>query len=189
MSILERQIFDLLMKTMRQPARIHSKLSFGLVLLITSVWAPLASAQHGLSLSANAGSSTDITINFDDINGFDYITDAEILFNAGSSPSVMTFGSCYIMYSASTNSFYLANDASNGWLGPVSSDGSVQNSQCALSSTGTVASGSPLTLSITVRVNFSVSFVGTHYVFTSSTGSNGFTGFQNAGTHRWRGPA
>ena len=99
-----------------------------------------------------SGQTLNMTMVYDDSYGADDISGAELLINDGTGWYLNPGGAspvntCYVSWSDATNGFYLANDAGNSWLGPLTSGG-LQNSQCTITGGSVSKSGSTLTASI-----------------------------------------
>jgi len=95
-----------------------------------------------------------------------------------------TAHSCYLDYSAPTQTLYLRNDNDSSWSqASVGGNTVLQNSQCKLSAKSITAVGSGSTLTLTIPVTFSPSYAGTKSVFTfvaDKSGTN--TNWQQGGT-------
>ncbi len=100
-------------------------------------------------------------------------------------PSLSTRAGCYVAYSQPGNSFYLMNDAADSWMGslPANSPGTLQNSQCVVNGTGSHATGSGNTLTVTVSVTFKPAFSGPKGVYLFAQDASGLsTGWLSRGT-------
>jgi hypothetical protein len=96
---------------------------------------------------------------------------------------------CYLAYSRPLGVLYLVNDPGNALLPELylGSAGSVSNSQCTVYGTGSSATGSGTTLTLTVNLAFSASFVGDRIIYLAARDVGaGNSGWQAKG--RWRVP-
>ena len=113
--------------------------------------------------ASGSGGSQTFAFLYTDPNGGSSIYSASVVIGTTASG----IGSCYLYYLRSANSLYLANDAGNAWLSPMTlgQTGTLQNSQCAvnLSASSSSASGSNLTL--TLAMTFLAAFNGDKNVY------------------------
>ena len=113
--------------------------------------------------ASGSGGSQTFAFLYTDPNGGSSIYSASVVIGTTASG----VGSCYLYYLRSANSLYLANDAGNAWLSPMTlgQTGTLQNSQCAvnLSASSSSASGSNLTL--TLAMTFLAAFNGDKNVY------------------------
>ena len=140
------------------------------------------------SLAPNSGSGNAQTFNvlLSDVIGASAFRDVFILFNSG----FVASNGCYARYNLLSRSFYLANDAANGWVGPASifDSTTLQNNQCTLhviDSTFGRPTGSTITIGF--EVTFNGAFVGTKDIWVDATTASVDTGWQHEGT--WTVPA
>jgi len=86
---------------------------------------------------------------------------------------------CYLAYVASSNSLILIDDpgdAGGPYAGSMplnGGSGSIQNSQCMVSGTGSSANLSPNTLTLTLNVTFKAAFAGNRVVYAAGRDSAG----------------
>jgi hypothetical protein len=113
--------------------------------------------------SSGSGSSQMFSFLFSDAKGFASISTVSMLINGSLSAS----GSCYLYYARAANALYLANDAGTAWLTPIvlGQSATVQNSQCAVSGTASLASGSGNNLTLTLAVSFTAGFNGARNIY------------------------
>ena len=135
--------------------------------------------------STSAGQNYSFT--FTDASGFSDLFVVDILANGfldGAS-------ACYVAYvptSAATGYLYLVDDAGDGGYAPGSpvllSSGTVlQNSQCAINTTGSSASANANTLTLNLAITFNSSFAGNKVFYLAArNNSTGNSGWQAAGS-------
>ena len=91
--------------------------------------------------------------------------------------------SCYVW--SSGNEFWLRNDASSAWMGPVSVEaaGSLTNSQCTLNAEDSSVSNSENDRTINLAVTFNTAFAGDKTVYMFAHDNGGLSsGWQTRGT-------
>lgn len=86
---------------------------------------------------------------------------------------------CYLAYAVSSNTLYLVDDAGDAG-GPFAggmvlngSPGTIQNSQCSISGTGSSAASSGNTLTLTLNVTFNAAFAGNRIVWVAGRDAAG----------------
>ena len=92
---------------------------------------------------------------------------------------------CEVEYYAPDNTLYLKNDGGTAWQGPLTAgtSGTLQNSQCMVNGSETTAAGSGQTLTLTLSVSATPTFVGTQNIYMVAIDSEGSSsGWQNRGT-------
>jgi hypothetical protein len=126
------------------------------------------------------GSPQAFTFIYSDQNGYlDLGTVSFLIKSTLSTPS-----SCFVQYSAVTNTIYLHNDADTGVTSaPLGSAGSLSNSQCSLNVGASTSSGSGNNLTLNVLLTFTPSFAGAKNVYMASVNaSDVFSGWIAKGT-------
>src|SRR5205814_9890494 len=134
------------------------------------------------SVTPNSGTAAYqiFSAKYSDANGYAKLVMVNLLFRASPTSSV-----CWARYHLSDNKLYLQDDTGKVALGPVipGSTGSVQNSQCMLSGTGSSAVGSGNTLTVGVAITFKSSFAGSKQILMYSADVyEQSSGWQNRGT-------
>jgi hypothetical protein len=103
------------------------------------------------------GFTQTFTFSYYSQGGADWLSDVRVVVNTTLSP----VNACYVQYVRANNTLYLFNDAYNGLAGQlvVGSAGTMSNSQCTISGSGSsaIASGNTLTLNLTLT--FAQSFL------------------------------
>jgi trimeric autotransporter adhesin len=125
------------------------------------------------SLTPNTGGGTSVTFQaaFSDANGVGDLSAALLQINTGQSG----LNACYVYYQPQGGHLYLANNA-GAWITPALTPGvagTVSNSQCTLNagSSSVVAAGNTLTLS--VALTFTSTFVNSRNVYLYAAGLSG----------------
>ena len=131
-----------------------------------------------VSPSAGTGLSQVFTATYQDPYGSGDINAAMLLVQT----SVAAPSACYVQWDRNSNQFYLMNDPGNGWMTPV--NGVAANSQCALSTAQSSASGSANTLTVNFAVTFLSPFTGAKNTYLLAYGNAYATasGWQQMGT-------
>jgi hypothetical protein len=115
--------------------------------------------------AGGSGTGGQFQFGFSDPNGSGDIASALMLFNT----KLSTVKGCEVYYVASQGLLYLLSDSGNGggWVGsvPQGGSGTVQNSQCTLSGTGSTVSGSGNNLTITLNLTFAGGFAGSQQIW------------------------
>ena len=151
------------------------------------VWSfmTMSVATAGISPAAGSGLTQTFTFTFSDAAGFADLSVLAVL--------ISTFldgqTACYFALaptSASTGYIYLVDDAGDGGYAgppmPLPSAGLVQNSQCAISATGSSVSASGNTLTLTLAITFKVGFSGNKAVYMAARSNTQNSGWQSLGT-------
>jgi len=130
--------------------------------------------------SSGSGSSQTFGFAFSDPAGYSAIVSAQLLINN----PMTTSGGCYLLYSRSTNSLYLTNDAGTAWQTPVTlgQSGTLQNSQCSVNPLSSSASGSGNNLTVTLILTFQAAFGGTKNIYMEVYDGTGDSGWQQRGS-------
>jgi hypothetical protein len=135
---------------------------------------------------ASSGSSGTYTFSFSDSSGWQGINVANILINY----AIDGRSACYVAIvpsAANAASVYLVDDGGNAG-GPyqgmvLPGSGTVQNSQCSISGTGSSISGSGNTLTVTLAITFKSAFAGNRILYTAAREAAGAnSGWQALGT-------
>ena len=135
------------------------------------------------SVTPNAGSGTsqNVTAKYSSANGYGYLATGYLLING----SVSGNGGCYAYYTSSSNGIFLVNDAGNAATGPLTpgSAAALSNSQCTISGTGSSATGTGNTLSLTLAISLKSSFAGVQKLYGYAADNGGqVSGWQQLGT-------
>ena len=133
--------------------------------VLMGTWTPDTVVMGPVSVTPSSGSGTAQMFNcvYADPKGYAAILSASMNVN-----STLTAGSsCYLYYVRASNSIYLANDAGTAWLTPVvlGQSGTLQNSQCAVNTAASSASGNGTSLSLNLSMTFQSGFRGTKNVY------------------------
>ncbi|HYW48037.1 MAG TPA: hypothetical protein VE959_34555 [Bryobacteraceae bacterium] len=143
-------------------------------------------AVSGVSPVRGTGFTQTLTFTFTDTNGWQDISVANVLIAS----AINGIGACYVAFApsgAGSGSVYLvdnAGDAGGPYSGMVlPGSGSVSNGQCVIAGTGSSASGSVNTLTLTLAITFSQSFAGNRIVYAAARNGGGQnSGWQAVGT-------
>jgi hypothetical protein len=135
---------------------------------------------------AGAGSSGVFTFTFEDSTGYQDLAVVNVLINN----ALNGIGACYVAFapaSASSGYLYLVDDAGDGGYAsgsPMSlpSSGTLHNSQCTISGTGSLVSASGDTLTLTLAITFASGFSGNKIPYTAARSSSQNSGWQALGT-------
>ena len=136
-----------------------------------------------VSPPGGSGANQAFTVNFSDSQGWTQLTTVEVLINS----SLDGIGACYVAYVPGTNTLYLVDDAGDAG-GPyagtmvLSGSGSIHNSQCTITGSGSSAVGNGSTLALTLNVTFSSSFTGNKVTYLAWQDSTTNTGWLPSGT-------
>jgi hypothetical protein len=131
--------------------------------------------------SSGSGVTQTFTMVYSDPNGLSDLNNTRVLFNA----SLSAYAGCYVSYSPGSNQLFLYNNAGTGLSTAVTpgTAGTVSNSQCTLSGTGSSFSTSGNNLTLSVALTFTGTFTGTKNVYGYATGNNGLnSGWVQKGT-------
>jgi hypothetical protein len=127
------------------------------------------------------------TFTFTDSNGYGDLAVLDVLTNS----FLDGISGCYFAYvpiSASNGYLYLVDDAGDGGYAsgspiPLSSGGTLKNSQCTLSTIGSSASASGNSLNLNLAITFNPSFAGNQVFYLASRNSTGGnSGWQAGGS-------
>lgn len=129
--------------------------------------------------ASGTGASQTFSFLYSDPKGYSAISSASIIVNS----SLYVVNACYLYYVPSSNVVYLANDAGTAWLGPVTlgQAGTVQNSQCTVSGTGSSATGTSSNLTINLSLTFQPAFSGSKNLYLEANDGTD-SGWQARGT-------
>ena len=134
-----------------------------------------------LSPTSGSGSSGVFVESVTDPGGPANIAAVVMLVNS----SLTGAGGCFLNYSASINSIYLANDAGSAWTGPLllGSGMSLTNSQCTVSAVGASATVVGGMLTVSLPIAFSPAFAGSKNTWGYASNNSGAnSGYQLTGT-------
>jgi hypothetical protein len=120
-------------------------------------------ASVSVTPASGSGSTQVFSFVYSDPKGYAAISSVSVIMNS----TLTSAGGCYLLYTRSNNSAYVANDAATAWNGPVvlGQSGTAQNTHCTLSGTGSSATGSGNTLTVNLSVTFATSFSGAKNVY------------------------
>ena len=118
---------------------------------------------ESVSPLSGSGVSQTFTFVFTDVNGASDLASTQVLFNAGLS----AVSACYVYTHTGSGAVYLANDADNGWSGPLTLGvaGTLQNSQCSINMGASSGVMSGNTYTMTLAITFQAGFTGAKGVF------------------------
>jgi len=150
--------------------------SVGATLVVNAITGPSV-----LSMTPNPGTQTTqiLTFTFTDPTGGASITTASVLVNT----SQNTAASCYVQYTASTQTLSLRNDADTGWAGSaaIGTFGQLSNSKCLLDTGASLASVSGNTLTLTLVLTPVVPAIGTQNVYATVSDASSTSGWLQLG--------
>ncbi len=129
-----------------------------------------------LSPLNGSGTSATFTATYSDSAGAGFLNRRLLLFNS----SLASANGCFVQ--ADPTGIYLANDAGNALIGPLSNS-SLSNSQCTVAAAGTSLSNSGNTSTLTAAITFTTSFGGTKNVYMYAEDNTGSSGWQTFGTY------
>jgi hypothetical protein len=125
----------------------------------------------GVSPARTTGSgAVTYTFSFNDSNGVADLGVVNILINDALNGN----GACYLAYVRSANQLYLVNDTGTALMAPITLNGggTLGNSQCFVSASGSLAGTSGNTLNLTLNVTFASTFAGNRIIYAAAR-SNG----------------
>ena len=132
-----------------------------------------------VSPASGSGPSQTYTFTFSDSNGWQDLGVVDLLMNN----FVNGRNACYIAYSVPYNTVYLVDDAGDAggpFAGTMVLPGTatISNGQCAVNGAGSLAVGSGNTLTLTLNVSFTGTFMGNRVFYTAArdtgTGNSGW---------------
>jgi hypothetical protein len=134
---------------------------------------------NSVSPNGSSGSSQVFSFVFSDSQNVANIADVAMLF----APSLVYQNACYVVYDAVHGLVQLAsNSATSSIEKPVSSTGTLRNSQCSVGATTVTISGNSLTLS--VSITFQGAFSGPQNIYLYAVDANDdSTGWVQSGTY------
>ena len=127
----------------------------------------------GATPTFGTGTDANLTFSFSDVRGNADIGSANIDISSLSEPGL---AACSMFFNRASNTVLLLNDTGTQYLNPLNltiPGGSVSNSQCTLSSTGSSISGAGNTLQLGLQLSFAPIFVGSHNVVVNVSDSAG----------------
>jgi len=145
-------------------------------------WTPAANQPPTVvSVTPNpaTGLSNTFALTYSDPNGAEDLKYVKVIFNPGTGAST----TCYVSYTVGSNLLSLYNDAGTGVTSITPGSGTLSNSQCTITGSGTsvVRSGDNLTLNLPVTA--SSTYTGIQTVFMDAVdNSAATTGWVNKGT-------
>ncbi len=139
--------------------------------------------------ASGSGLEQTLTFRFTDQAGISDINVVDVLINS----ELDGQNACFLAYVPSANTLYLVDnggDAGGPYAGSMvlnGGGGSIQNSQCQINSTGSVATSTGTTLALTLNVTFESAFAGNQIVHLAQVNTSGYTaGWQCVGV--WQVP-
>jgi hypothetical protein len=137
----------------------------------------------GVTPGSGSGESQTYTFTFSDSNGWQDLSIADVLMNN----FLNGHHACYIAYSVTYSTLYLVDDAGDAG-GPFAGtmvlpgSGTISNSQCTVNGTGSSAVGSGNTLTLTLNMSFTGTFMGNRILYTAArNGGTANSGWQALG--------
>ncbi|PWT98654.1 MAG: hypothetical protein C5B51_28725 [Terriglobia bacterium] len=115
-----------------------------------------------------SGPQQTFTVTMSDPNGYTNLDSLSFLISGGLDGR----NACWVLVYRASHTMLLANDASNGWLGPIdiqTPGQSIYNGQCRLSTQGASMSGSGNNLTVNIPLTFFPTFTGHKYDYTMGT--------------------
>ncbi|PWU02543.1 MAG: hypothetical protein C5B51_20600 [Terriglobia bacterium] len=131
--------------------------------------------------SAGSGNSQTFVVTAADGGGPSVIGYVGLLINSG----LTGVNGCWVLYNRSANTLQLANDAGTGFSSPVAigAAGPISNSQCSVNTATASTNSSGTTLTVSLPLSFTVSFIGLKSVFAiAQDNSNQNSGWVTTGT-------
>jgi len=136
--------------------------------------------------AAASGTNQQLMLTLTDSKGFGDFGIVDVLINN----FIDGRQACYLAYAASGNILYLVDDAGDaggpfaGSMALNGGSGSIQNSQCMVSGTGSAIMPGPGTLSLTLNITFKASFAGNRVIYAAGrdTAGGNNTDWQAVGT-------
>jgi len=137
---------------------------------------PTSPAVGGMTPASGTGMAQTLTFTFTDTSGFADLGVVNILVNDFLNGNQ----ACYLAYSRPSNVLYLVNDAGSALLPGLvmNGSGSLNNSQCSVNGVGSTVVGNGNTLTVTLNMAFTPSFVGNRVVYAAA---RDVTDLQNSG--------
>ncbi|MCW5979225.1 MAG: SBBP repeat-containing protein [Bryobacteraceae bacterium] len=151
-------------------------------------YAPAAPQAVAVSPSVGDGSVQTFDFLYADLNGFDEIQWAYVLFHS----QLNQAGGCYVQYKQNENTLWLRNDAGNAWMGPLAAGlpGSLENSQCAIQAQSASVALSGFSLALRLTIAFNPGFSGTKTIYMYAADTSGLnSGWQSRGAWATQLPA
>jgi YVTN family beta-propeller protein len=145
-------------------------------------WSPTTNQPPAVvSVTPNpaSGRTNTFALTYSDSNGASDLYLVEALFSS----VVSALNSCEVFYVPATNLLYLVNDAGSGTSSIFPGSGTLSNSQCTITGSGTSVATSGDTLTLNVEITASPTFTGTKNIYMFAE-DNSFanTGAVNKGT-------
>ena len=133
------------------------------------------------SADSAAASAGNITLKYSSPNGFQFLSAVAVLVNS----TLSAPNACLVYFVKSSGSFYLINDAGIAFMGPLTagSAGTLANSRCTLTGSGSSIGGSGNTLTAALQISFNPAFGAVRNLYMYAADQAGFnTGWQMRGT-------
>jgi Beta-propeller repeat len=149
--------------------------------------APVGPAVVGVAPARSITTGQTYTFTFSDTNGYADLAVVNVLTDT----FLNGMAACYLAFapaSASSGTLYLVDDGGDGGYASGSpmalpSGGTLQNSQCTISGTGSSVAASGNTLTLNLAITFSSSFAGNQVFYLAArNNSTGNSGWQAAGS-------
>ncbi len=171
--------FDMTMKTPIQATNTGGSTGWVARIGVTSA-PPQVPAVGTVTPSSGNGNTITFTATYSHPAGANALTNVAFLVNTNASTN---YG-CYISYSPSLNQFMIYNDvATSGGTTVIPGGGTALNDYCSLIGTGSSATLSGTTLTITLSVIFQNEFAGAKTIYLYAQDANTNTGWVAKGTY------
>jgi hypothetical protein len=147
------------------------------------VWAitsPASLTADGATPNAGAGSAQTFSLQYSSSLGVTNVSTAWVWFSA--SVSASSSNSCLLYYSRGTSMLYLLDDGQTWMAGALGSSTLLQNSQCAVSLSGSSATFSGNSLTLNLAMTFSAAYSGAKNIYMyAQNDANQNSGWQDRG--------
>ncbi len=134
--------------------------------------------------NSGTGSSATFSMTYSDTAGNNDLSYSDLLFTTGSSSTLSS--ACYVRIYRAGTIFFLRDDANTTWIGPLTSAGALENTQCRIIGPG--ANAWPVdanTIAYVLPFIFKAALVGTLSIFSRAVSvGGGDSGWATVGT--WR---
>jgi len=149
--------------------------------LSVSITAQAQPAAVSVTPSSGTGWTQAFAATYSDASGYNNLTDLQFLVHT----AVNGTNACYLRYNVQANAFYLTDDVSSYWQGPVraGTSDSAQNSQCILNGLTSSVSPSGTNITATFGLTFKAAFAGAKSTFMYTSNLAGASsGWQTRGS-------
>jgi hypothetical protein len=147
----------------------------------TVLTGPTVTSITPAAASPNVRTDVIYSVTVNDTNGWENLGVVNVLINSALDGDY----ACYLAFVPSNGQVYLVNDAGNKLVSgsaALSGTASIENTQCKITPTGSIAAGGSLNL--TFKANFGVSFTGNRIIYVAARGIGDVlnSGWQAVGT-------